>query len=408
MGTNAETLIFHDNFNSLTETWQHEVTMSGNGNREFEAYVDSPTTSYVDRGKLFLKPVMNPLNVESDALDLKPACQSVNWWDCFRQGSVENILPPVLSAKVHTKETFAFKYGRVEVRAKMPAAQWTWPAIWLMSQRDAYGGWPASGEIDVVESRGNEDYGPPGEPMGNNVFGSTLHWGPAFDKNGWPLTTNVSHPANLHDDFHTFGLYWSDTELFTYLDDETNVVTRIPFYGRQSFWDTALDAGVWTNATPNCWAGASPNAPFDQAFYIILNVAVGGTSPGKPNTDVASGYFPDDLDGKPWHTADLYPHTNFWRARASFEDSWTGDNAAMQIDDIKVWGFDGLTSYYAKLDHHQTPEDHLSYFLIAALAFFAVLVAVVVRRCSSSRSNLIIHPRPSYSALDDKDTTLAL
>lgn len=59
---------------------------------------------------------------------------------------------------MRTAETFSFKYGRVEIKAKLPKGKWIWPALWLLPKHSIYGNWPASGEIDIMESRGNEGY----------------------------------------------------------------------------------------------------------------------------------------------------------------------------------------------------------------------------------------------------------
>ena len=69
--------------------------------------------------------------------------------------SGNNIIPPAISARLRTKGTFSFTYGRVEVRARIPLADWQWPAIWLLPENDVYGYWPTSGEIDLLEARGN-------------------------------------------------------------------------------------------------------------------------------------------------------------------------------------------------------------------------------------------------------------
>ena len=83
------------------------------------------------------------------------------------------MLNPIQSARLRTANSFSFKYGRVEIRAQLPRGDWIWPAIWMMPRYNAYGGWPASGEIDIMESRGNA----PGYPLGgHNAYGSTLHW----------------------------------------------------------------------------------------------------------------------------------------------------------------------------------------------------------------------------------------
>jgi beta-glucanase (GH16 family) len=75
---------------------------------------------------------------------------------------------------LNTKGKKSIKYGRVEVVAKSADGDWLWPAIWMMPEDDVYGQWPASGEIDIMESRGNDVYYPGG---GKDQFSSTLHWG---------------------------------------------------------------------------------------------------------------------------------------------------------------------------------------------------------------------------------------
>jgi beta-glucanase (GH16 family) len=74
------------------------------------------------------------------------------------------------SARINTRDRFAFRYGRVEARIRLPAGQGLWPAFWLLPQDDAYGGWAASGEIDVMEAVNL------GKSGGNNVHG-TIHFG---------------------------------------------------------------------------------------------------------------------------------------------------------------------------------------------------------------------------------------
>jgi beta-glucanase (GH16 family) len=84
------------------------------------------------------------------------------------------MIPPVRSARLTTKGKKSIRYGRVEVVAKLPRGDWLWPAIWMMPEKSAYGEWPRSGEIDIMEARGNVVDYPSG---GRDVFTSTLHWG---------------------------------------------------------------------------------------------------------------------------------------------------------------------------------------------------------------------------------------
>ncbi|XP_014665919.1 PREDICTED: beta-1,3-glucan-binding protein-like [Priapulus caudatus] len=158
-------LIFEDNFDELDiETWEHEITMSGGGNWEFQLYQNNRSNSYTRDGKLFIKPMLledkySPGFVKSGSVNLwgmngvGDVCTGHSYSGCERKGNGVHYLNPVTSARLRTLNSFAFRYGRVEVRAKMPAGDWLWPAIWMLPRGWPYGQWPASGEIDIVESR---------------------------------------------------------------------------------------------------------------------------------------------------------------------------------------------------------------------------------------------------------------
>jgi len=92
-----------------------------------------------------------------------------------------------MSGKLTTVESFKIKYGRVEVKAKLPKGDWLWPAIWMLPRYNEYGQWPASGEIDIMESRGNVNY-PREFGGGPETFGSTMHWGPDYSTNQYTKT----------------------------------------------------------------------------------------------------------------------------------------------------------------------------------------------------------------------------
>ena len=98
---------------------------------------------------------------------------------------------------------------------------WLWPAIWLLPRLNAYGDWPASGEIDIVESRGNGN----GYPGGVDSFGITLHWGPFYPQDGWSktLATYQLNSGDFSQDFHVFGLVWNQNQLYTYVDSQSQV-----------------------------------------------------------------------------------------------------------------------------------------------------------------------------------------
>lgn len=162
------------------------------------------------------------------------------------------------SARINTRDRFAFRYGRIEARIRLPGGQGLWPAFWLMPQDDSYGTWAASGEIDVMEAVNLGGTG------GNSVHG-TLHYGDRWPNNLFTGNQYVV-PSSATADFHVYALEWDGGEMRWYVDDV--------LYAMQNSWSTS---------------SAPFPAPFDQRFYILLNVAVGGNFPGSPT---ASTTFP--------------------------------------------------------------------------------------------------------------------
>lgn len=137
----------------------------------------------MENGHLFIKPTLqdaslinkdNTINLLKDGI-----CTSTKFRDCVASTNTtagnSTIVPPTRSGRIHTKKGASIKYGRVEVTARLPQGDWIWPAIWMLPVDDNYGPWPLSGEIDIMESRGNNrTYG----QGGNNIVSSALHWGP--------------------------------------------------------------------------------------------------------------------------------------------------------------------------------------------------------------------------------------
>jgi beta-glucanase (GH16 family) len=155
------------------------------------------------------------------------------------------------SGKASLQATGKWKYGRFDVRAQLPKGHGLWPAIWMLPTSSVYGGWPASGEIDIVEMRGGEV----------NKIDGTLHYGVPWPNNqhtgsgGTPLecVTGGDYSA----DFHVYSVVWTE-EAFSWMVD--GVVFHTEQLDGRSF-------GTMYSAD---------GKPFDQAFHMILNVAVGG------------------------------------------------------------------------------------------------------------------------------------
>jgi len=156
------------------------------------------------------------------------------------------------SARINTRDRFAFRYGRIESRIRLPGGQGLWPAFWLMPQDDTYGTWAASGEIDVMEA---VNLG----ASGDNIVYGTIHYGGEWPSNVYTGSQYLV-ATDATDNFHDYALEWDEAEMRWYVDDI--------LYAVQNSWSTA--------------SAAFP-APFDQPFYVLLNVAVGGNFPGPPN-----------------------------------------------------------------------------------------------------------------------------
>jgi len=331
-------LIFEDNFDRFDlSVWQHEITMSGGGNWEFQVYSNSRMNSYVKNGFLFILPTLTNDRygegfVETQTLSLhggSPAdeCTNPAYYGCERSGAGGNIINPVMSARIRTVDSFYFKYGRVEVRAKIPSGDWLWPAIWMLPRYNSYGTWPASGEIDIMESRGNRRlFNPQGVNIGSEQISYTLHYGPYYPFNGYEKAhfETQSPVDNGYDRaFHTYAVEWTDTHIRYFLDG-LEVGTVAPPAG--GFWEL----GEFPNTEHNPWTAADNirMAPFDQEFYLIFNLATGGTN----------GFFPDNVTPpKPWRNDGGNAFADFWNARNAWHPTWLSEQAAMQIDYVRVY-----------------------------------------------------------------------
>ncbi|XP_057667244.1 uncharacterized protein LOC130900563 [Diorhabda carinulata] len=333
-------LIFEDNFSKLDLTkWQHEQTLGGGGNWEFQWYTNNRSNSYVENGYLNIRPTLVADEFGNDflysgTLDINggsPADQCTNpqWYGCSRTGTPTNIVNPIKSARMRTIDSFAFKYGKVEVRAKIPAGDWLWPAIWLLPRWNQYSGWPSSGEIDIMESRGNKKLvNTNGVNIGVQQVGSTLHWGPNYNYNKYSLTHYEKNLATGFDvDFHRYQLEWT-TEYIKFAVDDEEIGRVTPPGG--GFWELG---NLASTGLDNPWQRDSKMAPFDQEFYIILNLAVGGVS-----------FFPDDATntpgGKPWANTSPKAATDFWEGREQWLSTWNNlknDDINLKVDYVRVW-----------------------------------------------------------------------
>lgn len=225
-------LVWEDDFNGTAldrNSWNVELHEPGWVNAELQEYVDSDKNIYVEDGNLVI--------------------QAIKDGDQYTSG------------RVNTQNKHDYQYGRFEARAKVPNGKGFLPAFWMMPTDESYyGQWPKCGEIDVMEVLGDQ----------TNKAHSTLHFGePHTQKQG--TYTLADGEADFSEDFHVYACEWDPDEFRFYVDDQLFYKVNDWFTKRPGFGETAYPA------------------PYDQPFYMILNLAVGGSWVGYPDETTEFG-----------------------------------------------------------------------------------------------------------------------
>lgn len=228
--SNQRSLVWSDEFETDgrpdTARWGYDLgdgcpAVCGWGNNELQSYTRHNKNARVENGVLIIE-------AHHDSLGGKA----------------------FTSARLVTKNKGDWRYGRIEVRAQLPKGKGTWPAIWMLSTDWKYGGWPTSGEIDIMEHVGFD----PG------VIHGTIH----TEKYNHIKQTQKEGKitvADAQDAFHVYAIEWTADKIDFFVDDQKyHTVTR----------DPADDHQGW---------------PFDERFHLILNIAVGGNWGGREGID---------------------------------------------------------------------------------------------------------------------------
>lgn len=231
----AWTLVWSDEFNQKDGAapdptkWNYDEGVGNNGwgNNELEYYTSRPQNISIHNGNLVITAIRE------------------DYVDPSNGGGVRKFT----SARIKTRELFSQAYGRFEARIKIPAGAGLWPALWMLGDNIRSVGWPACGEIDVMENIGKE----------LSMVHGTIH-GP-----GYSAAAGISSPYVLTggrrfaDDYHLFVVEWEPNAIRFYVDNDL-YATRTPA-------DLPSGAG---------WV-------YDHPFFILLNLAVGGNWPGPPD-----------------------------------------------------------------------------------------------------------------------------
>jgi len=285
-------LLWSDEFDGdvMDETkWNYEPHEPGWTNNELQEYTTSTDNVFVRDGNLVLK----ALKTTKDGQDY------------------------YTSGKVTGQNKTDFMYGKVVVSAKVPEGQGLWPAIWMMPQDESYyGQWPKCGEIDIMESLGND----------TTISYSTIHYGePHAEQQG---TITKEGDESFSAQFHEYSVEWEPGEMRFYTDGELVLTCND--------WFTA-EEGMDDKPYP---------APFNQPFYIQMNLAVGGNWPGNPDstTDFSKAEF--EVDYVRVYQKEAYD-TNVTKPPMQFRDALPDGNfirngdfsVAENLEDDVDWKF---------------------------------------------------------------------
>jgi beta-glucanase (GH16 family) len=229
-------LTWSDEFNGTnvdSTKWGFDIGngQGGWGNGELEYYTSRPTNVYVTNGLLHIVARKESYNGFS-----------------------------FTSAKLKTDGLFSTLYGRMEFRVKLPQGKGYWPALWLMPSNSVYGGWAASGEVDIMENMGR---------IPTSVLG-TLHFGGVYPNQDQSHGPSYNFPSgDSVTNFHVYVLEWTTNQFNWYVDNT--------LYETQTSW----------------WSSGGPYPdPFNIPFYIIMNLAIGGNFDGPPD---GTTVFPGDM-----------------------------------------------------------------------------------------------------------------
>jgi beta-glucanase (GH16 family) len=219
----GHTLVWSDDFSTNLDPafWNYETGNGANGwgNNELEYYTSNSKNVFVSNGNLVIEA-------------RKESISGFNY----------------SSARLTTQNKKAFKFGRIDIRAKLPVGKGIWPALWMLGSNIASVGWPACGEIDIMELIGTHP---------SRTYG-TMHWKPVNGTNTSKGGEFNLASGNFSQQFHVFSLVWSQDTIKWYVDDQLFLTT------------TSADVGA-------------ASYPFNADHFLILNVAVGGNWPGPPD-----------------------------------------------------------------------------------------------------------------------------
>lgn len=312
----ANQLLFVDNFSGTQlnkDHWTIEERFATKPDQEFVLYLNVSEVFQVKNGMVRIYPELTgrhfqqhnrPLNIKHD---IGPRCTGrANSEECVRDGSATSYLsiPPFIAAQFSTKGHFSFKYGRVEIRAKLPRANWVFPQLWLQPVNEKYGSADyQSGQMRIAFSYLNDTKL---HLFGGLIMNADSNW-------RWEKLCEFpnAQQLDLGNDFHVYSLIWTEQHIEVAVDNEVYCNFNPDKHGPLA----NLNKDGLELPNKDLLKKGSKMAPFDQEFYITLGYGIGGVN------DFNEGLY-DWQPEKPWENVnqsalssllkEVEPNFNHW------------------------------------------------------------------------------------------------
>lgn len=263
---------FDEKFNC--SKWDIEVNCWGGGNNEKQCYVNSQSNIYIQNGHLHIKPIIGKYqgSLENCTLNNEDSC---TWIQEATSGRIRTLK----STDGH------WTYGKFEIRAKLPKGDFLWPAIWMLPTDNEYGGWAASGEIDIMEFRGQD----------RDSISHSIRFGGVWPNQKYKSSGVIKHDVDFTEDFHVFGFEWTNDDLIWSIDGKETYRETL----HQSFGDYGANG-----------------KPFDKRFHLIINLAVAGDFFDSEKY----GTFDPERDGATWTQPFIIDYVRVYQEKSDNND----------------------------------------------------------------------------------------
>ncbi|XP_072397197.1 beta-1,3-glucan-binding protein-like [Diabrotica undecimpunctata] len=312
-------LIFSEDFSSLKRhVWNVEHIFAAAPDYEFTIYVNRPdvysiTNNYMQLAPARTEDIFGPTVLGDDgSLDLDRECTGrAGPPDCKMTNAGGFIVPLYSSFRINTKNKFSFKYGIVEIRAKLPEGDWLYPILYLNPSAETYGKHYASGQMRIAYIEGNDD--------ANNILKGGVILGDSEPARNYYMM-NITRENSWADTFHKYRLEWRPDSITLSVDNKVYGKIEPPEGG---FLSKASELQIRNSED---WRQGAKLAPFDKEMYLQIGVGIGGLN------------FPDRSDRhKPWRNRERLMVKKFYEAHNEWLPTWDEGKSALKIDYIKVW-----------------------------------------------------------------------